>query len=230
MENTTTTSAHLTGLISDTTYDLYVVGICGNETSTPSFPITLNTHFDVVIEPCDPATELTYSDVTTTTAVLNWTSDGAEWEIELKHLNVTDTITVNTKPYTLTDLLPTMQYNVRVRTVCEGLFVEPNSEWSNTVSFTTETPGPGPGSIDDVDNSMMAIYPNPASTTVTIVVNGQWSVASIVDVNGREVYAQAIKQCDNQTITIDISTLAKGAYFVRVTGEQATAVRKLIVK
>lgn len=229
VENCTTASAHLTGLIPDTNYDLYVVGICGSETSTPSFPIVLNTHFDVVIEPCDPATDLTYSDVSTTTAVLDWTSDGSAWEIEIKHLNVTDTVNVTAKPYTLTDLLPTMQYSVRVRTVCDNIFVEPYSEWSNTVTFTTQTPDHG--SIDNAENSMMALYPNPASSVVTISVAMEGQVEmNLVDMNGRVVYTQALKQSDNKTISVDVSTLAKGAYFVRIVGEQATAVRKLIVK
>ena len=229
VENCTTASAHLTGLIPDTNYDLYVVGICGSETSTPSFPIVLNTHFDVVIEPCDPATDLVYSDVSTTSAVLNWTSDGSVWEIEVKHLNVTDTINVTAKPYTLTDLMPTMQYNVRVRTVCDNIFVEPYSEWSNTVTFTTQTPNQE--SIDNAENSMMAIYPNPASSVVTISVAMEGQVEmNLVDMNGRVVYTHAIKQSDNKTISVDVSKLAKGAYFVRIVGEQATAVRKLIVK
>lgn len=227
VENSTTTSAHLTNLIPDTTYDIYVVGICGNETSTPSFPITLNTHFEVNIEPCDPATELTYSDVSTTSAVLNWTSEGETWEVEVKHLNTTDTIIVNTKPYTLTDLLPTMQYNFRVRTVCDNIFVEPYSEWSNTVTFTTLTPDHG--SIENADNSMLSLYPNPASTMVTLSVGELMvgSTVSIVDVNGRVVTNFEIR---NSKFGIDLSTLAKGAYFVRIVGEQATAVRKLIVK
>lgn len=225
-QNTTADSLNLTGLIPDTVYDFYVVGICGSETSTPSFVVQLNTTFDVVIEPCDPATNLTYSDVTTTTAILDWTSDGSEWEIEVKHLTVTNVITATTKPYTLTDLLPTMQYNVRVRTKCSGTYVEPYSEWSNTVTFTTLTPDPG--SIYDVENNMLTLYPNPASSVVSINVAMEGSVdISIVDMNGRTVYSQ---NGNDGLFSVDVSTLAKGAYFVRVVGEQATAIRKLIVR
>ena len=34
----------------------------------------------------------------------------------------------------------------------------------------------------------------------------------------------------DNSLTIDISDLSQGAYFVRITGERTTAIRKLIVK
>lgn len=226
MQNVTTNSISLTGLVDSATYNLYVVALCSaTDSSVASNTLTFAAHFDVVIDPCDPATDLSYSDVTTTTAVLDWVSNGSEWQVEVKHLNVTDTLTVNTKPYTLTNLLPTMQYNVRVRTVCSGLYVEPYSDWSNTVTFTTQTPQ---SSINDVEDGMLAIYPNPASTVVSISVAMDGMVSlSLVDMNGRTVYSHT---GSDGLFSIDVSTLAKGAYFVRVVGEQATSVRKLIVR
>jgi uncharacterized ubiquitin-like protein YukD len=35
---------------------------------------------------------------------------------------------------------------------------------------------------------------------------------------------------ENGELTIDLTGYAQGAYFVRITGEQQTAIRKLIVK
>ena len=77
--------------------------------------------------------------------------------------------------------------------------------------------------IDAVDGSTVTLYPNPAATTVTISgVDGQANV-SVIDLNGCEVLRTT-------ATTIDISALAKGAYFVRVVTAKGTAVRKLIVK
>lgn len=229
--NSIANTIHLTGLLPDTTYDIYVIGICGTDTSYPSFPIVLNTHYEVVIEPCDSVSDLTVDSITTSTATVDWTSDGNEWQIELKHLNVTDTLTVSTKPYTLTGMLATMGYSLRVRTVCSDPFVDPYSEWTNVVNFTTASPNPGPGpeGIDNIDNSMLSLYPNPASTMVTMSVSEHMvgSTVNIVDVNGRVASKFEIQ---NPKFEIDLSTLAKGAYFVRIVGEQTTAVRKLIVK
>ena len=84
--------------------------------------------------------------------------------------------------------------------------------------------------IDDVDNASISLYPNPASSTVTLTgIEGDATV-TVVDMNGREVYTQAIKQSSNQTITIDVTGYAQGAYFVRITGDRVNAIRKLIVK
>lgn len=228
-DTTSSNSYNFTGLIPDTTYDIYVVADCDtNGTSTPSVTIHLNTHYTVIIDPCASVSNVMVDSVSTNTATITWMSDGNEWEIELKHLNVTDTITVTTNPYTLTGLLATMEYTLRMRTVCTGTFVDPYSEWTTTTGFTTLSPDPGPGSIDGVENGVMSLYPNPASTMVTLTVAMEGDVTmSLIDMNGRTVGSW---QLTDGSVTFDVSTLAKGAYFVRVTGEQSTAVRKLIVR
>jgi hypothetical protein len=45
--------------------------------------------------------------------------------------------------------------------------------------------------------------------------------------NGRE---KGEYIANNNTLTIDLTGYAQGAYFVRITGEQVNAIRKLIVK
>lgn len=80
--------------------------------------------------------------------------------------------------------------------------------------------------IDDVVSTDVTLYPNPASAAVTIRgIEGECTV-SVVDLNGREVY----KANANNSLTIDLTGYAKGAYFVRITGERTAAIRKLIVK
>ncbi len=49
---------------------------------------------------------------------------------------------------------------------------------------------------------------------------------TIVDVNGREM----MQQQGNGTFRFDVSTLAQGAYFVRLTGSNHSSVSKLVVK
>ena len=86
--------------------------------------------------------------------------------------------------------------------------------------------------IQDVENGTwnVDIYPNPASSTATLTGIDGKAVVTIVDINGRRVSTQAIKQSGNQTVTIDVSSLASGTYFVRITGSESILVRKLIVK
>ena len=104
----------------------------------------------------------------------------------------------------LTELEANSDYTVRVANVCTENLV---SQWTSA-DFTTTGVG-----INGVEfDGSLSLYPNPASTTVTLSVSEQMagSTVSIVDVNGRVVYTQALKQSDNQTITIDLSDLAKG--------------------
>ena len=224
----TGTATTLTGLTPDTTYVLQVVGICGTDTSTASFPATLNTHYDVVILPCDPVTDLAVSTVTSNSATLSWTSTADSWEIELTNVSGSTNLTANTNPYTLSGLLPNLNYSVRVRALCNGQNYEPTSEWSAPVTFTTDTVATQ--GIDGVDLAgSFVLYPNPATTTVTLDLTGveDAAIVSIIDLNGREVFTE---KAGGEKMTVNVAGFAKGAYFVRVTGSNTTAVRKLIVK
>ena len=93
-------------------------------------------------------------------------------------------------------------------------------------SFQT-TSGEGIADVDAEGN--LSIYPNPASSMVTLSVSEILAGAevTIVDLNGRTV---ATFTLTDSKASFDVSSMAKGAYFVRIIGEQATTVRKLIVK
>ena len=80
--------------------------------------------------------------------------------------------------------------------------------------------------IDDVDAATVSVYPNPASSDVTVEVE-QPSEVTVIDMQGRTVIpATAV----NSTLLIPHSSLPAGTYFLRITGEQTTMVRKLIVQ
>ena len=80
--------------------------------------------------------------------------------------------------------------------------------------------------IDEAEVSNVSLFPNPATSTFTVSATGM-KEATVIDLNGRTVMTQ---NAADGTATFDVSTLAKGTYFVRIVGEQATAVRKLVVK
>jgi hypothetical protein len=127
--------------------------------------------------------------------------------------------TVTGTSYTITGLEEESQYVVYVQAVCaEGIV----SDWTSGVDFTTETQG-----IEDVDNAAITLYPNPASSTVTLTgIEGE-AMVTVVDMNGRQVYSG---NTANGSLTVDVSGMAQGAYFVRITGERVNAIRKLIVR
>lgn len=81
--------------------------------------------------------------------------------------------------------------------------------------------------IDNVNGMDVTLYPNPATTSVTFSgIEGQTTV-TIVDLNGREVKKVVIDGSHN---TIGLDGMAKGAYFIRITDEQTSAIRKLIIR
>ena len=78
----------------------------------------------------------------------------------------------------------------------------------------------------EAEMANVSLFPNPATSTVTVKAEGM-SQASVIDINGREVMYRKV---NGESTTFDVSTLARGTYFVRIVGEQTVAVRKLIVK
>lgn len=206
-------------LFNNTEYTVVVRAVCGEGNySDWSTPVTFRT------VACQPISSLNVTPAATS-AVVTWMADGNQFELEYGIFGTSrgqgTRVSVSGTTYTITDLEPETNYQVSVRTVCgENAY----SDWSDVQPFTTEAQQ----GIDDVDNAAISLYPNPASSTVTLTgIDGEATV-TVVDMNGREI--QTIKHSDNQAITIDVSQLAQGAYFVRIAGERVNAIRKLIVR
>ncbi|MBQ9586751.1 MAG: T9SS type A sorting domain-containing protein, partial [Bacteroidales bacterium] len=66
--------------------------------------------------------------------------------------------------------------------------------------------------------------------SATIMLNGVSGevTVTVVDMNGRTVGQYSTSSTDR--LTLDLSGYARGAYFVRVSGEGVNMVKKLIVK
>ncbi|MBR5778686.1 MAG: T9SS type A sorting domain-containing protein, partial [Bacteroidales bacterium] len=82
------------------------------------------------------------------------------------------------------------------------------------------------------DNVSVRIYPNPANTEATITVEGISGKVEFVvaDMNGRMIVAETIACEGSLEKSIDVSNLAKGAYFVHIYNDNFNTTRKLIVK
>ncbi len=76
----------------------------------------------------------------------------------------------------------------------------------------------------------LGLKPNPATNSVTLNMRGVEGMVncSIIDMSGRVVYNRTINAESAQTI--DLSNVAAGAYFVRVTNDKFSKVEKLIVR
>jgi hypothetical protein len=80
------------------------------------------------------------------------------------------------------------------------------------------------GGIGDVEGADFHLYPNPASTTVTVETDMPTTL-TLTDATGRECGRWKVESGKN---TIDISTLPAGVYFVRLAS--TNTVRKLILR
>ena len=127
----------LDGLDPETDYQVKVKSACTNETGHETAAVGFTTE-----AACMVPNELAAVPAATT-ANLSWTSDASVWQIStgddtnpISLTSETTGVTINgtTVSYTLTGLTPATTYTVKVRSVCNGT----PSEWSETMSFTTE--------------------------------------------------------------------------------------------
>ena len=84
-----------------------------------------------------------------------------------------------------------------------------------------------PNGIEEVQSASISVYPNPTSGLINIVMpNSETTVITIVDMNGKHVNSVS---CNTQ-ITIDMSDVAGGVYFVRIQNQQISTVRKVVIQ
>ena len=116
-----------------------------------------------------------------------------------------------------------------------GMWVQPDS----TTTYVLEQTICGNVSWDSVtvivsgvgieayakDSKGIMLYPNPATNTLNIESSAMFSQLLISDVLGNVVISQ---QVNNKAVSVDVSRLGKGIYFVRVVSENGFVVRKFL--
>ncbi|MGP8216620.1 MAG: T9SS type A sorting domain-containing protein [Bacteroidia bacterium] len=81
-------------------------------------------------------------------------------------------------------------------------------------------------------SSQITIYPDPATNTLTLQISGGQQLPAnsqieIIDVSGKEVYSSQLT-IDNSQLTMDVSGLAQGMYFIKVITPASTQVLKFV--
>lgn len=103
--------------------------------------------------------------------------------------------------------------------------------WVDNLAFS--------GSVTGIENhesfvSEMVVYPNPSSEVVNFKFNiksAQQINIEITDINGKVIRSNNFgKMQGESTQSVNISGIAKGTYFVKINGEQATETRKLVIE
>lgn len=134
---TSTNPLSVTGLMSDTNYDVYVQDSCGpGDVSIWVGPVSFTTLIS-----CPEPTGLTISNITGYGADFSWTTGGASnWSVEIIGSGITPTgmgTTVTSPTHTFTGLLPNTTYDVYVQDSCGAGDV---SRWAGPETFTTGCP------------------------------------------------------------------------------------------
>ncbi len=79
-------------------------------------------------------------------------------------------------------------------------------------------------SVFEVDGSI-AVYPNPATTEVTVKANNNIKSIQLYDAQGRIIMTSLI---DDLASKLDISGYSKGIYFIKIITEKGAQVQKLL--
>lgn len=109
-----------------------------------------------------------------------------------------------------------------------GIIQLANVSAAHTLSATFKN---ATSSIDPVAaNVSMKLQPNPATNNVQLSISGVNGMVnySLLDMSGRVISSARINA--ESVNSIDVSKLAKGAYFVRITNDKFSKVEKLIVR
>jgi hypothetical protein len=133
--NTTSTSYNLSGLSANTTYNWQVKTDCSNYSATANFTTTSGGGSS-----CSAPTNLTTTNVTTSSAKFNWgaVSGASNYTVQYKMNSSSTWLTAGTtsaNTYTINSLSAGTTYNWRVKANC--------SNYSATATFTTLTGGGG---------------------------------------------------------------------------------------
>ena len=86
----------------------------------------------------------------------------------------------------------------------------------------------GNSAVVDVNlDSYTSLYPNPASKSVNVVCSYKIKDYAFVDATGREVLSG---KCNANSMALDVSSLQKGVYFIRLQTAKGSVEKKLLVE
>ena len=217
-----TFTANLTNLTPNTSYT-YKAFITFNGTTVEGSEMTFTT-LPEDVEPCETPTNLHASTCDAHSITIGWNANGnaTSWNIRYRVENGSwSSATSTTNSYVISGLVAETVYEIQVQANCgDGNL----SEWCEPIHISTTIEV----GIDSWLESSVSLYPNPAREYIDIRVDGDLNVTmmEVYDVYGKLI--NTVNVIDNPT-RINVSSLANGMYFVRVTTE-AGSVTKTFVK
>ena len=166
-----------TGLLADTTYDVYIQTICS--VNSPSVWVTTPVTF-TTLPTCPRPTALATANITTTSVRVSWTNPtGTAWQVLALPAGSPApnagtpgwVIATGGSPFIVTGLTPDTAYDFYVRSDCGA--VNGISNWSLPTTATTLPTCPKPTALTIgtiTDNSALAGWTNPTGTSWQVLV------------------------------------------------------------
>ncbi|SHI97628.1 Por secretion system C-terminal sorting domain-containing protein [Mesonia phycicola] len=218
MDNDGTLGETLSGLTEGQDYDVYVRSVCSSLNSGWVGPVMFTTL-------CPEVTSISVTNITGTTAEINWTENGSatEWEI-LYGVTGFDPTTAGTLVMdndgtlgeTLSGLTYEEDYDVYVRSICSSV----DSDWTGPEMFTTGTLNVSSEILSDVK-----LYPNPTRNILNFTADIKVEKISIYSILGNKVFTLNPKDLN---VSMNLESLQSGVYLVKVQKENAVKTFKII--
>ena len=212
---------NLTGLTANTgyTYKAFITfngqTVYGNEVTFTTLPED--------VQPCNVPTGLHTTNIENEAIAIAWDNDAnvTSWNIQYRPVGGSlSSATSTTNSYNITGLTGLTTYEIQVQADCGNGNV---SDWCTAITAQTTNVG-----IESHLLNSISLYPNPAKEYIDVRVD-ELNVTSmeVYDVYGKLI--NTVNVIDNPT-RINVSSLASGMYFVRVTTEQGTATKSFVKK
>ena len=178
---------------------------------------------------CPNATDLVALEVHGNSVLLDWQCDESvgtwlvEWGLQGFDQSTGTTVTAHHHPFLLTGLTGETTYDIDVRSLCDDGHV--SESWSNRITVTTAYSGID-GAADDLH---VYLTPNPTSGDMQLTLPaGMGAVrVEVIDMAGRTLQTYSLPPHTTQA-TLTTSQLPQGAYYMRVTGDNMSVVKKIL--
>ena len=216
-----TLTHNLTGLTPNTgyTFRAFVTTSAGTQYGND---LTFTTADNVV---CDAPTGLDTTLVANEVISISWNANTNvnSWNVRYRPENGEWTFsTTSNNGYTIVGLTGSKTYEIQVQANCGNGNL---SEWSTSLFVTTKNVG-----IESWLENSVTLFPNPAKD----VVNVQCTMNNVQSVEVFDVYGKLVNTvgvCDTPVQTrINVSGLADGMYFVRVTTDRGVVTKSFVKK
>jgi len=200
-------------------------------TNSNGCPGTATTTIPIV--GCNTPTSISTLNVTGTSARANWMQPDCYYNysirISLRNANIWTTYTFAPNiHYTFSGLTRSTAYDWQIRTNCNSsqtVF----SDWSSTFTFTTLA-----NRIEEKQTNSLSsfnLYPNPANESVTIAFSSENEssyVLELTDMMGKIVKNEVTNAgIGENTYVMNLTGIAKGVYFIRISNDKITLVKKI---